>query len=392
MERGRYVPLDAAQTLSKFMVDGAPDRKLFMDSVGQVVARMARRGRRIHAFGEMVALLWADGKRDAAIRLEELWNELAKSHKFGLFCAYPIAGFDDESDADPFAGICTSHSKVIPAESYNGMDHAEQRLRAIAALQQKAQSLEAEIDHRKAVERALSKRERDLLDYFDEYLAKLGHGLRNPLAAVQSGIELLQMELGDSLAADEVLNVMQLQVAELVGLVDELPQVRRIAEASMDVREEQPADTTTAKTGADIRRTHTPPTASAAESARRRILIVDDNQDSLDTLNRLLRMRKHEVRTARDGLEAIEIAGEFQPQVILMDVGMPRLDGYEATRRIRKLPGGPDMFVVALTGWGQPSDIEQARQAGCSAHLVKPVDFAELEQLVARCAAPLERS
>ncbi len=114
-----------------------------------------------------------------------------------------------------------------------------------------------------------------------------------------------------------------------------------------------------------------------------RILVVDDNHDSGHTLSMLLQIKGHEVRTASDGLEAIATAEEFRPEIILMDVGMPKLNGYEATRRLREKPFGKDIMIVALTGWGQASDVARSIEAGCSAHLVKPVDFAELERLLA---------
>ena len=120
---------------------------------------------------------------------------------------------------------------------------------------------------------------------------------------------------------------------------------------------------------------------------KRRILVVDDNKDSGDTLCILLRHKGHDVWTARDGLEAVLKAGELLPEIILMDVGMPKLNGYEATRRIRETPSGKDIFIVALTGWGQPSDVVKSREAGCSAHLVKPVDFAALDELLATAPA-----
>ena len=120
-----------------------------------------------------------------------------------------------------------------------------------------------------------------------------------------------------------------------------------------------------------------------ADNPKLRILVVDDNQDAGRTLGMLLQINGHEVRNAQDGLEAIAAAEEFRPDVILMDVGMPKLNGYEATRRIRESSFGKDIFIVALTGWGQAEDIARSIDAGCSAHLVKPVDFTELEQLLA---------
>jgi CheY-like chemotaxis protein len=117
-------------------------------------------------------------------------------------------------------------------------------------------------------------------------------------------------------------------------------------------------------------------------TSKHRILVVDDNKDSADSLSMLLRVKGHEVRTARDGLQAIEITPDFLPNVILMDIGMPKLNGYDTTRQIRTLPSGKDVMIIALTGWGQPEDLRQSTEAGCSAHLVKPIDLAELERLL----------
>ncbi len=113
-----------------------------------------------------------------------------------------------------------------------------------------------------------------------------------------------------------------------------------------------------------------------------RILVVDDNQDSARSMSRVLKLRGNEVRTAYDGLESLEAAEEFRPEVILMDVGMPRLNGYEAVRRIRQQPWGRPIIIIALTGWGQAGDRVQSREAGCDGHLVKPVDIRDLEKLL----------
>jgi CheY-like chemotaxis protein len=110
---------------------------------------------------------------------------------------------------------------------------------------------------------------------------------------------------------------------------------------------------------------------------------VDDNVDACNMLSRLLQLKGHEVQTANDGLEAIDAAARFQPEVILMDVGMPRLNGYDATRRIRETGLGKDVVIFALTGWGQAEDVKKAKEAGCTDHLVKPVDFVVLDQLLA---------
>jgi CheY-like chemotaxis protein len=114
----------------------------------------------------------------------------------------------------------------------------------------------------------------------------------------------------------------------------------------------------------------------------RRILVVDDSRDSARSMARVLTLLGHEVGTAHDGLEAVEAAEGFRPEVILMDVGMPRLNGYEATRRIRQQPWGRDAIIIALTGWGQTGDRLRSGEAGCDGHLVKPVDIRDLETLL----------
>jgi PAS domain S-box-containing protein len=115
---------------------------------------------------------------------------------------------------------------------------------------------------------------------------------------------------------------------------------------------------------------------------QRRILVVDDNVDAASSMAMMLQLLSNEVRTAYDGLEAVALAEEFRPHVVLMDVGMPKLNGYEATRRIREQPWGRDMAIIALTGWGQETDRAKSQEAGCSGHLVKPVDLADLEKLL----------
>jgi PAS domain S-box-containing protein len=640
---GRCELLDAAETLALFMVDGAPDRGLFFATVGESVKQLSERGGRIHAFGEMVALLWAAGKRDAAIRLEELWNELVKKHRFALYCAYPLAGFKDQADGAPLTNICNCHSKVIPAESYQRFDTEAARLQEIALLQQKAQSLEAEIQHRQEVEAALLKRECELADFFeeateglhkvgadgtvlwankaecsllgyscdeyigrsirefhadadvienmlkslqsgeslenfparlrckdgsikhvlinsnacfedgefaytrcftrdvtrqwhaeeavraadrrkDEFLATLAHELRNPLAPIRNALGVLAISGTNSQAIEETRLIMERQVGQLVHLVDDLLDVSRITRDKIELRRERvelasiveravetsrplidaaghklsitfphepllvEADSTrlaqvfanllnnaakyTERDGhiqlrverdgkevairvrdsgvgiacddlahvfdmfsqvdrslersqgglgigltlvrrlvelhggtvnaqsegvgkgsefivrlplAAVKPSESKPHnhTTATPQTKRRILLVDDNVDACKTLGRLLQLKGHEVQMANDGLEAIDAAAGFQPEVILMDVGMPRLNGYDATRRIRETGAGKDVAIFALTGWGQAEDVKKANEAGCTGHLVKPVDFAALDQLLA---------
>ena len=115
---------------------------------------------------------------------------------------------------------------------------------------------------------------------------------------------------------------------------------------------------------------------------RARILVADDNYDAAQSLALVLGMDGHEVRTASDGLEALRIAEEFRPQLVLLDIGMPKLDGYETARRLRERPWSEATRLFALTGWGQEEDRERARRAGFDRHLVKPVDPEALSQLL----------
>jgi PAS domain S-box-containing protein len=123
-----------------------------------------------------------------------------------------------------------------------------------------------------------------------------------------------------------------------------------------------------------------------AAGPRRRILVVDDNRDAAGSMAMMLHLLGNEVRTAHDGAAAVEAAEQFRPQVILMDVGMPRLNGLDATRRIREQPWGRSVSIIALTGWGQEADKAQSHEAGCDGHLVKPVNLPDLEKLLKELA------
>jgi DNA-binding response OmpR family regulator len=114
------------------------------------------------------------------------------------------------------------------------------------------------------------------------------------------------------------------------------------------------------------------------------VLVVDDNRDAAASLAMMLSLRGHDTRTAHDGLEALELAEAFRPEVILLDIGLPKLNGYDTCRRIREQPWGKGMCIVAVTGWGQEDDRRRSQEAGFDEHMVKPVDVAALEQLLAR--------
>jgi CheY-like chemotaxis protein len=120
---------------------------------------------------------------------------------------------------------------------------------------------------------------------------------------------------------------------------------------------------------------------------RRRILVVDDNVDAASSLARLLtRFHGQEVRVAHDGSEALAAAEAFGPEVILLDIGLPGMDGYEVARQLREMPQLGGTLIVALTGWGQESDRRRSEEARIDHHLVKPVDLDTLGRLLAEAA------
>ena len=134
------------------------------------------------------------------------------------------------------------------------------------------------------------------------------------------------------------------------------------------------------------RRTVAPPPprreAPLGGSIRRKILVVDDSDDAAASLSTLLELMGNETRIAHDGVEAVAVAAEFHPDVVLLDLGMPRMSGYEACRRMREAPGGTKMTVIAVTGWGQQEDRARTREAGFDHHMVKPVDPRALAELL----------
>jgi PAS domain S-box-containing protein len=126
----------------------------------------------------------------------------------------------------------------------------------------------------------------------------------------------------------------------------------------------------------------TVPPAAATPLVHRRVLIADDNRDSAETLATLMRLEGHEVKVVHDGPQALTTFPEFRPDVVLLDIGMPGLDGYEVALRLRHMPGAAQVKLIAITGWGQESDRERALSAGFDHHLTKPVDWQRVAELV----------
>jgi CheY-like chemotaxis protein len=114
--------------------------------------------------------------------------------------------------------------------------------------------------------------------------------------------------------------------------------------------------------------------AQPPSDVSRRVLLVDDHQDSAESLALLLQLKGYEVAVAGDGQGALETAARFHPHIVLLDIGMPGMDGYETARLLRQQPAGETLLLVALTGWGRDHDLQRSREAGFDHHVVKPID------------------
>ena len=138
-------------------------------------------------------------------------------------------------------------------------------------------------------------------------------------------------------------------------------------------------DTTNARYG------RVTPATTVLTPQRLKILVVDDNRDAAETLSMLLQLKGHDVRIAYDGENALLLAEDFRPEMVLLDLGMPKMNGYETCRRIRDHGWGGQMTLIAVTGWGQEDDRRKTAAAGFDGHLVKPVDPEILEELSTYC-------
>jgi signal transduction histidine kinase len=224
---GQLTLLDARETLGCFMVDGVPDAARFREVVGGVLERSQARSchARVRAFGEMVDLLWQDGLPQAALQLEALWNGLSQRYAFSLLCGYALGRFGTEADGGGFREVCSAHSHVIPTERYAQLAEPEARLREVSLLQQRAQVLEREIEHRKQVEQQL----REALAVRDDFLSIAGHELRTPLTTLRLQLHALQgtARAGPTPLGERVGKVAR-QVRRLSALVEDLLDVARL--------------------------------------------------------------------------------------------------------------------------------------------------------------------
>jgi len=517
LDRGKYQPVDAAAALSRMLVDGRLRADRFASTIEPVIAGAAQRSPRVIAFGEMVALLWQEGRHEAAVELERLWNELARRYSFALFCAYPMSR--DPVPSDTLRQVCGEHARTIPAESYAGLTTQAEQLAEICALQHKAQRLEQAMG-------ALSAADQNK----DEFLAMLGHELRNPLAPIRNAAQVLRLSASGDPGQLQICDTLDRQIAHMTRLLDDLVDVGRISRGKIRFRSD-PVDVRAVVSGAleasrpliDARRhrlavslpdgalllrgdqtrlvqalgnllnnaaKYTPeggqlglsvatadgnveirvrddgigiapallprifdifvqgepslersqgglgiglnlvrrivehhagmvtarsagpgqgseftirlPLAEAARGresrpagavagpspSARRILVVDDHRDAAESMASLLRLQKHEVVVAFDGNTAISLAATFQPEVVLMDIGLPGMNGYEVARSLRA--SGSAARLVAITGYGQPEDSRRALEAGFDDHFTKPVDVALVQRALS--SRPAARS
>jgi PAS domain S-box-containing protein len=619
-ERERLIVLDARETLAAFMVDGVLDERRFRDVVGKLIARAIEQHGGVRAFGEMVALLWAEGRRDTALHLEELWNDLARTQPFALLCAYPVAAFRDDPDETAMLGVFKVHSHVIPAANYvaravaveelkehqRRAEEAQARLAAIVESSEDAivgKTLDGIVTSwNSAAERMFgytaaemigepvsrlipADRRDDLVPIFsalrrgdrvehfdtervrkdgtriqvsltispirdadgriigaskiardvserraaerakDEFLAMLGHELRNPLAAVQSAIIAARL---DASRREDALEIAGRQAVQLRRLVDDLLDVARVTQGKITLRKRRLFLATIVERAVEATRTqieerghalsvslppeieidadagrleqvlvnllsnaakYTPvggridvsaarrgdeivlrvrdngigigadmlsrvfelfsqasrsldrtqgglglglalakrlvelhggrvearsdgcgqgsefiaclpvgfggdetqaagaedkPGAEPAASAR--VLLVEDNVDAADALAMLLEILGHEVQVVHDGVAALDAVQARTPDVMLVDIGLPGIDGFEVARRVRAIPSCQHVTLVALTGYGRSEDKERTRAAGFDHHLTKPVEIDALQGLVATLA------
>jgi len=194
-----FVEADAADTLARFMVGAVPDPARFEAVLRELLGGSASTGRP-RIFGEMVALLVAEGKPRSALALEALWNQQARKHPFALMCAYPMPELSGPALGSMLQGVCAEHSTVVPTESYSGLASSDARLRAIAALQQKAASLEQQVAEREraeeqlqvalAAERAARADAEAALRVREEFLSIASHELRTPITVLGAQAQL----------------------------------------------------------------------------------------------------------------------------------------------------------------------------------------------------------
>lgn len=226
-----------------------------------------------------------------------------------------------------------------------------------------------------------------------EFLNILAHELRNPLATIQSTVELMKARGMDAKETLEHLNVLGGEVNTIATLLNELLDASRISGSKFTYEKKSGAEfsaelplSTTAELSTIGRRkkTRAIPAKSAPSEKALKVLLVDDNETAASSLFQLLSLRGYNVEVAYNGAQAIEKARTFRPQVSILDIGLPDLDGYEVAMSLRKQKF-PCVYI-ALTGYGQMHDKKRASAAGFNYHLTKPAGIKEIDALLQRVA------
>lgn len=213
---GRYVSLDADTLLSAFMRHDEPDVDLFDSVIGDVIARASAGGRPVRVFGEMVSILWLRGRQAAALRLEELWNDLQRRYSISLCCGYPMDGFAGRAMETGFTKVCAHHSHVQPAESYRNTGSEDERLRSIAHLQQQTAMFERE------AETALQTR--------NDFLVAASHDLRTPLSVILGYAQMLGYDAGAEGRIGKGLKSIERRARLMAAMVEDLMDAGRLGD------------------------------------------------------------------------------------------------------------------------------------------------------------------
>jgi len=238
----QYYSFDAGELLAQFLVNDVIDQERFMAAVGEVFRNV--QGRRVRAFGEMVALLATGGNFQAAVQLEQAWNQLQAKHHFTLLCAYSLTTFKGDG-AVSLMQLCDTHSQINPSESYQTLATPIERLRAIVLLQQKANTLEGEIAERKKIELDLRAARDELKKLLvseqlaraeavtanrmkDEFLATVSHELRTPLNAIIGWTHILGRGRLDQKATRRAIETIERNARAQAQLVEDILDVSRV--------------------------------------------------------------------------------------------------------------------------------------------------------------------
>ncbi len=533
---GQLALFDAHEVLETILVDGMPDVARFLAAVTRMLdaTTRARPGVFLRAYGEMVDILFRRGDRRAAVALEGLWNELAREHRLSLLCSYGMRGFASADHAPDFDAICWAHTHVLPADGYAAVADADERLREIATLQQRARALEGEVARRRQLEDELREKHGQLAQanhMKDEFLATLSHELRTPLNAIlgwtqavrgggldaatwERALETIERNAkAQARLVDDVLDLSRIVTGKLrieVRALDLAEPVRAAVETVMptasakrieldvalpaepvrvagdperlqqiawnllsnaikftpsggrvavriDVAEDD-ASLVVSDSGQGIAaafvphlferfrqgdgsttRSHgglglglaivrqlaemhggsvgarsegegkgavftvtvpreraalreappaRPPVPPARPLAGVRVLVVDDVEDTRDLVVLVLERAGAETAAAASALDALSMLQGRPFDVLVSDIGLPGIDGYELLRRVRALPRdrGGDVRAVAFTGYASDEDTARARDAGFERHVCKPIDAAKLLDAIAALA------